>query len=174
MKKNLICILILALLIVNLVLTAIMMFSVVSANQKTAAVVGDIASVLQLEIEGSSPDGSVEQTEVSIEDTEVHDIEDKLTILMKKGEDGKDHYAVVSVSLAMNTKDEDYETYGGESLASKESLIKGEIIEAFSSYTMDEAKADPEMLQADILNRIQTMFDSKFIYKVSFSNILYQ
>lgn len=36
MKKNLISIIILALLIVNVVLTAIMMFSVTSASKKTA------------------------------------------------------------------------------------------------------------------------------------------
>ena len=52
MKKNLLSIVILALLIVNLVLTSIMMFSVMSTNKKTAAVVTDIASVLQLELGG--------------------------------------------------------------------------------------------------------------------------
>ena len=48
MKKNLLSIVILALLIVNLVLTSIMMFSVTSTNKKTGAVVADIASILKL------------------------------------------------------------------------------------------------------------------------------
>ena len=43
MKKNLISVIILALLIVNVVLTAIMMFSVTSASRKTAALVDNIA-----------------------------------------------------------------------------------------------------------------------------------
>ena len=50
MKKNLISVIILALLIVNVVLTAIMMFSVTSASQKTAALVDNIASALDLEL----------------------------------------------------------------------------------------------------------------------------
>ena len=50
MKKNLISIIILALLIVNIVLTAIMMFSVTTTNRKTAALVGDIASAISLDL----------------------------------------------------------------------------------------------------------------------------
>ena len=50
MKKNLISIVILALLIVNIVLTAIMMFSVTSASKKTAALVDNISKALDLEL----------------------------------------------------------------------------------------------------------------------------
>ena len=50
MKKNLISIIILALLIVNIVLTAIMMFSVTGASKKTAALVDNIATALDLEL----------------------------------------------------------------------------------------------------------------------------
>ena len=50
MKKNLISIVILALLIVNIVLTSIMMFSVMSTNKKTAALVGDVAAAISLEL----------------------------------------------------------------------------------------------------------------------------
>ena len=46
MKKNLISVIILALLIVNIVLTAIMMFSVTGASKKTAALVDNIATAL--------------------------------------------------------------------------------------------------------------------------------
>ena len=44
-------------------------------------------------------------------DTETYDFAESLTIPLKKDADGKDHYALVTVSLAMNTKDEDYATY---------------------------------------------------------------
>ena len=50
MKRNLISILILALLIVNVVLTAIMMFSVTSTSKKTAALVDSISSAIALEL----------------------------------------------------------------------------------------------------------------------------
>ena len=48
MKKNLMSVLILALLIVNIVLTVITMVSVTSTNKKTASVVNSIATVLNL------------------------------------------------------------------------------------------------------------------------------
>ena len=52
MKKNLISVIILALLVVNIVLTGIMMASVLSTNKKTASLVTDVASAINLELEG--------------------------------------------------------------------------------------------------------------------------
>ncbi len=176
MKKNLISIVILALLIVNIVLTSIMMFSVVSTNKKTAALVTDIASAISLDL---GEDDQEEAAAVPMDETEPYTISD-LTILLKKGvaEDGtaeeKDHVAILSVTLSMNTKHKDYKTYGGENLSAKEDLIKGQIIEAVSQYTVDEIKDDQKMVTDDILNRIQKLFDSDFIFDVSFSSTLYQ
>lgn len=171
MKKNLMSIIILALLIVNLVFSAVIMISVTSTNKKTAAVIGDIATILNLEL--GTTGAEAEKPEVSVEDTAVHDIEDQMTIPLKKGADGKEHYALVSVSLAMNMKDKDYKTYG-ETIGEKESLIKGEIIDVISSYTMEELQADTDGAREEILQRVQNMFDSKFIYKVTFRDILEQ
>ena len=56
MKKNMISIIILALLVVNIVLTAIMMFSVTSASKKTAALVDNIATALDLELTARNGD----------------------------------------------------------------------------------------------------------------------
>lgn len=49
MKKNLLSILILALLIVNIALTAVMMVSVIGTNSKTGELVSSIAAVMNLE-----------------------------------------------------------------------------------------------------------------------------
>jgi flagellar FliL protein len=168
MKKNLLSILVLALVIVNLVFSAVTMISVTSTNKKTAAVIGDVATVLNLEL--SSQDSEEAEEEVSIDDTVVYNIEDAMTIPLKKGEDGKDHYAIVSVSLAMNSKDKDYKKYG-ETLADQESLIKGEIVESFGSFTMEEIQQNPDSVRSDILSRIQSLFDSQFVYKVTFRDI---
>lgn len=174
MKKNLLSILILALLIVNLVFSTVIMISVTSTNKKTAAVIGDIAKILNLELESGK--AGEEVAEVSIDDTAVYDIADQMTIPLKKGADGKDHFALVSVTLAMDMNHDDYETYGAaETMATKESLIKGLIVEAFGDYTMEQIQADNgDAVREDILKRIQTMFDSEFIYKVTFRDIIEQ
>lgn len=173
MKKNLLSIIILALLIVNIVLTSIMMFSVTGASKKTAALVNDIAAVLDLELEANKANDENQVVEVAMEDMEVYELSEKLTIPCKKGEDGNGHYYIANVSLSMNTKDSGYKKYK-DTLETKESLIESEIYEVFSNYTLDEVVADTEGIKKEILARIQKMFDSEFIYKVSFSGTLYQ
>jgi flagellar basal body-associated protein FliL len=70
----------------------------------------------------------------------------------------------------MNSKDKDYKKYG-ETLADQESLIKGEIVESFGSFTMEEIQQNPDSVRSDILSRIQSLFDSQFVYKVTFRDI---
>jgi len=150
MKKNLISVIILALLVVNIVLTAIMMFSVTSASRKTAALVDNIATALNLELTAQT--GETE-TIVPMEDIAVYAIPESMTISLKKGEDGADHYCLVSVSFSINTKSDGYKKYG--------------------SYTMEEARENEEQIKKEIIEGVQQMFDSDFIFNVSFSSIMY-
>lgn len=168
MKKNLLSIIILALLVVNIVLSAIMMINVTSASKKTAQLVADISTVLQLEIDGL-PDTSTADS-VSQADTAVYDLATELTIPLKNDADGTAHYAVGTVSLSMDMTHEDYATYSD--LSTREGLIKDIIFDVLGNYTMEEAKANASTVKAEILQRIQELFGSTFIYGVSF-NFLY-
>ena len=168
MKRNLLAVLILALLLVNVALTAIMMVSVMQTNKKTAALVDSIAMVLNLEIEKKE-----EEAPIPITDLDVYPIPEEMTILLKADESGQSHYAMVSVSIVMNTKDEDYATYQ-PMVAERESLIKSEIMEAFGSYTKAEVEADSSVVANDIKQRLQDLFGSKFITDISFQKIVTQ
>ena len=171
MKKNLISIVILALLVVNIVLSSITLLSVSGTNRKTAALVTDIAAAINLDLGGQTEEEKQEVT-VSMADVVPYDITD-LTVPLKKGEnDEKEHYAMLSVALSMNSKDKDYKTYGD--LSARESLIKGEINDAVSQHTADEARENSHAIEEEILQRVQAMFDSQFIYDVTFSSILIQ
>lgn len=168
MKKNLLSIIILSLLVVNIALTVVMMFSVVKTNQKTAEIVTDIATILKLELD--TGDGTA--AEVSMSDTEVYTITEEMTIRLKNDEgDDKDHYVMVKVSFSLNKLHDDYATYGD--LSTKEDLIKGEINSVISAYTYSEAKLSQDQMCEEILRRVQTMYGSDFIYKVSFSKFLF-
>lgn len=169
MKKNLLSIIILALLVVNIVLSAIMMISVTSASKKTAALVSDISTIIGLEIDGLPKSETVGS--ISMANTEVYNITD-LTIPLKNDEDGSSHFAVGEVSLSMDKTNADYEAYS-ETLSSTEGVIKDIIFGIFGNYTMDEAKNNPESLKSEILQKIQERFSSEFIYGVSF-NFIYQ
>lgn len=172
MKKNLISVIILALLIVNIVLTAIMMFSVVGASRKTAALVDNIATATNLEL-SSDTEGAAT---VSMADTETYSFAETMTIPLKKTEgDEKDHYCVVSVTLSIDTKAEGYKEYGSaEKLSAMEGLMKDQINSVFAQYTMEEVRDNQETVKEEILERLQTMFDStRFIYNVSFGDIMF-
>jgi len=147
-----------------------MMFGVTSASKKTSQLVGDIVSVLQLEISASE---SEEAETVSIEDTELYDIADSFTIPLVSSVDGSDHYYVVQVSLSMNKKNPDFATFS-EEMASKESLIRSVIIEVISGYTFEDAKADPVAMRQEILSRLQAMYESDFIFDVTFRDVMFQ
>ena len=165
MKRNLLSVLVLALLVVNIVLTAVLMFSVVGTNNKVAALVTDIGTILQLDMGAAGGEGN---EELNVADIEMYNIADSMTIHLKTAEDGKDHYCIVSVALSVNTKHEDYKQYGA-TIGNYESLIKGEIDQVIGSYTKEEAEANKEAISDEILTRIQELYDSTFIVDVVFT-----
>ena len=168
MKRNLLSVLILALVLVNVALTAVMMISVIGTNKKTAALIDSISMVLNLEIEKKE-----EEAPIPISDLDVYPIPDEMTILLKPDASGSAHYAMVSLSIVMNTKDEDYATYQ-PMVSQRESLIKSEIMEAFGSYTKEEVESDSSIVANDIKQRLQELFGSKFITDISIQKLVTQ
>lgn len=171
MKKNLFSIIILALVIVNLILTAILMFSVVPSANKTNRLITKITSILDLELVSQKEEDG--EDSISIDQIATYDIADKMTVNLKQGTDGETHYAVFQVTLSMDTENDGYKEYG-ETISERESLIKSEIINAISSYTYDEMQENSQVLNAAILERLQDMYDSDFIVSVSFSDLVFQ
>ncbi len=176
MKKNMISILILALLIVDVVLSGIMMFSVIGTTKKTAKLIDGISTALSLEIKDPTAEAQNDDKEIEnvpMKDIAVYKIEDQMTIPLAKGVDGKDHFCQVSISLSMNSKDKGFKEYG-ETISEKEDLIKGEIVSVISNYTIEEAESDQDSMRKEILSRIQAMYDSQFVYNVIFRDIMFQ
>lgn len=174
MKRNLMTVLILALLIVNIVLTSVMMFSMMSTNNKTAKLVNHILTALNLELDIPG-EGNQGQGEVSLEDTEVYNITGAMTIPLAMDETSKkQQYIVFEVSLSMNKKNPDYKKYGAaETMAGRESLIKDAITSVVTSHTKDECRGNFEGLKDEILKSIQKLFGSEFIFNVGLSGVKY-
>lgn len=172
MKKNMLSVLILALLIVNVALTSIMMFTMMGTNKKTAKLIDGISTALSLEITDPSATGTEEVAEVAMEDIKVYQIPDQLTIGLAKGADGKAHYCVVSISLSLNTKDPDYEKYSA-TLNDNQDMIKDKIFQVVGSHTIEEAESNTDGLREEILEAIQQMYGSKFVYNIVFRDIMF-
>ncbi len=170
MKKNLLTVLILALLVVNIALTAVMMISVMGTNKKTADLVTNIATVMNLEL--TIPGEEEAKEPVSLADTEVYNLTGSMTIPLAK-EEGTDKqgYIVFDVALSINKKHKDYKKYGGdEKLAERESLIKDAINSTVSRHTESECE-DFNTLRDEILKAVQDLYGSDFVYNVAISGV---
>ena len=173
MKKNLLSVLILALLVVNIVLTTIMMLSITKTNSKTAELVTNSATVMNLELYG--PGGTAEE-QVALEDTETYDMADLMfplaTTVNEDGSTGKQSYIIFTLSLLENTKNKDYKKLGGsEKIAARESLIKDAVNNVIGKHTLEECQSDFDSIRQEILVEIQQLFGSDFIYKIAVSGV---
>ncbi len=166
MKKNLLTILILALGILNMILTAVIVFAVVPTTMRTNALISKVASTIQLELEGAK--NSDEDT-IDFTDIETYNIEEKMTINLKNSpNDTKSHYASVTVALSVNKKSEDYAKLN-ETIATNENAIKEIIRDEFINFTKEEVVDNvvKEKIKSDILLKIQNYFNSDFIVGIS-------
>ncbi len=166
MKKNILTIIIMAITLINTILTAVLIFVIVPTSNKTNQIVTKVASIVDLELE--SPDA--EKEEISLSDMASYEIPDKLTINLKSN-DKIERYAVLYVSLTMNTKHKDYETYK-EKLAENENAIMEIVTEEFEKYTKDEIPLKKNEIREQVRIRIQDHFQSDFIINVSFGNLI--
>ena len=169
MKKSVLSIITVALLVINLILTCVMAFSIMPASKKTNDMVTKVCAALDLELESEKKG----KEDYKIDQLETYDIEEELTIPLAKGEGEQEHYAVVSVSIVVDNKNADYEKYV-ESITSKESLIKDSVRNVIGNFTVDELSVNPEGVQKAVLQDLQELFDSDFIVKVAFKKLLFQ
>ncbi len=176
MKKNLISVLILALVVVNLVVSAIMLITIYPQAQKSNELIAKIATAIDLELQSGEITSA---STVAIEDIESYQINsgETMTINLKKGADGESHYALIAVTLSINTADDDYETKQ-PLLSTNDDAMKDIIIKTVQSYTYEEWSDDQATVQDEmqdtILEELQDMYDSDFIVAVSFASITVQ
>lgn len=164
MKKNLLTVVILALVVVNLILTAVLTISILPQTKKANELITQVCTAINLELKSGSL--TSDSVNLPIDQIATHDIEE-MTINLKTGEDGKSHYALLAVTLSMDTQSDGYKEYGA-SIAEKESLIKSEINTIVSGYTYEEFNGNQAGVQKTILSELQKMFNSDFIVSIGF------
>ena len=164
MKKNLMSVLILALVLVNLILTGILTITILP---KSNELVNKVCSAIDLELE--SGDGT-ESASIPMDQIVTYKIEDAMTINLKTGADGETHYVKLTASISMDSKNDGYKTYG-EDMADRETILKDTINSVINTYTMDEFNADRQAVKDAILAELQKQFGSDFIIAVNFSEV---
>lgn len=175
MKKNLITVIILALVLANLILTAILAFTIIPQTKKSNALIDQVCTAINLDLEGGQ---NKDLAAVPIEDILIYDIADKFTVNLAKDGDGKSHYAVFSVGLSINKKSEVFKTYAKDEtlvgITDKETLIQDAINTVVSDFTMDEFNANGyQDVKEAILKKMQDMFggSTDFVVGINFSGV---
>lgn len=168
MKKNLISVLILALVFANFVLTAILMFTVLPETQKANTLIEKVCSAIDLDLNSG---GTNETSNIPIDQQDTYKVNEgeKITTNLAKGNDGKSHYAIVKVSLVLNKKSNNYATYNQEFLANQDETIKNDVIQVIGQYTLDEFETNKEQVKSEILSDMQKLFGADLVIGVNFS-----
>ena len=88
-----------------------------------------------------------------------------LTVNLKGG-----GYAVVGVTISVDNESETYtEKEGIAYLSTKESIIKGSIIEIIGNYTKDELGESKDGVKAELLKTLKKTFGADYVVGVDFT-----
>ena len=178
MKKNLLSIIILFLLIVNISLTSVMMFSLVLPNQRALALMTDVATVLRLELPAAGIGGDYVAPEVAIANVKSYMVAagEAMMIPLRQGPgEERTRYIMVRASLSMDSKNKGFKSNNEGDLSEVDMMIQNIINRIFGNYTMDDVQ-DPavvDMIQKEIILELHALYDSDFIFAVQFTDVKY-
>ena len=169
MKKNILTIVIMAASLINLVLSAVLVFSVMPAMNKTSNLVDKVASIIDLEIE---PQDS-EEDQYSITDLKVYEIvmENSLKInLQKDPGDTAAHYVVLDgITVSFNPDAEDYDEIN-TSVQEADIYIRDIVKDCISQYTA--TTITESSVRQDAVKKIQERYNTKSIVDISLPGFL--
>ena len=107
MKKSMLNVITLALVLVNLILTVLLTFSLVSTNKKTNSLITKVAQIIDLDAGGGLTNNTSGSGSTGIENIKYVDVKnnDSTDIIVSfVDNNGKTRYAVLTVSLGLNSK----------------------------------------------------------------------
>ncbi len=159
MRKNILAIAILAAVIANIILTAVMLFSIVPAAKQSNELVKRICQVIDLELE--NPD-AMDYQKIPLSAREAIAITadgDNITILLKAGADGKQHYAQVKFTIVFNNLSSDYATITAN-LDNQKPMLRDYVESVLAQYSADEIIENKESIDAAVLSYCRTYFES--------------
>lgn len=164
MKKNLMTVIILALVVANFVLTAIMMFSILPQTQKANEMITKVCEAIDLELNSGAATGL---SNLPMSQIEVYNVAEGATMNVNLA-DGK--YAVVAIAISVNNESDEYteNSAGTTLLSTKESLIKDTVREIISKYTQQELSADSDAVKNEILKILKKDFGANYVVGISF------
>lgn len=174
MKKSMLNVITLALVLINLVLTVILTFSIVSTTKKTDNLIVKVAEIIDLDVGGglSSEDTNSKLDVNDLETVDVKNSDDttKITLSLLDS-NNKIHYAQVNVTLTLNKKSKDYSSKR-TSIDSGMQLIVNNVNSVVSAYTYDTALQNKNNMEAQLLSELQNLFQTDMIHNVAINLVI--
>ena len=170
MKKNLMSVLILALTFANLILTALLIFTVLPETKKANNLIEKVCSAVDLDLNSGAANGT---SNIPVDQQEIYKVSEgeDITTNLAKGGDSRAHYAVMNVSLVLNTKSDNYKKYTQEFLKSQDDTIKNNIIKVVGSYSYDDFDTKTDEIRETILSDMQELFGKDYVVGINFSKM---
>ncbi|QFJ55487.1 flagellar basal body-associated FliL family protein [Pseudobutyrivibrio xylanivorans] len=174
MKKNLITVVILALVVVNLVLTAVLTITIIPETKKANELITKVCSAIDLDLVAGDTAGSLAVDVADMVDYPVAS-GGTMTINLKDSGDGSLHYAVLAVSLSIDSTNKDWtEKYQANGLTGYDNIISDTIKSVVANNTIEDMRTREDEVKEEILEALQGLFKSSFIVRVNFSSATYQ
>ena len=173
MKKSMLNVITLALVLINLVLTVLLTFSLVSTNNKTNNLITKVSQIIDLDVGGITAD-STKTASSSIDDITYLDVtnNDSTDITVSYTDAGnKTHYVVLNVSIGLDSKAKDYETKKTTIQNSMKVIVSQVTTEALK-YSYNEVTANKTAIEKNLLTYLQDQFQTDVIQSVTLTKIL--
>ncbi len=173
MKKNILAIAILAAVIANIILSAVILFSIVPAANNANELVKKIVKVINLELE--NPDAS-DYAQVPLASRKPYDIGNGLTVNLKKAEgESKNRFALISWSIILN-KDASNFAEVTAVIEDQKAVLNDYLTSLVKAYTADELVEHETELKKSLLSYCRTYFrtsdtavDSELVVDIALS-----
>ena len=169
MKKSMLNVITLALVLVNLVLTVILTFSLVSTNNKTNKLVTKVSEIIDLDVAGVDNSSKSTSAGTSIEDVAYVDVSNNGSndIMISYTDGGKTHYAIVNVTLGLK----DYASKSTTINNGMKVIVNAVQTEAMK-YTYSTIAASKTTVESNLLATLQDTFQTECITSVIVSVVV--
>lgn len=163
MKKNMLAVVILALTLVNVSLSAILLFTVVPKAKRTDKLIEKIVAAVDLETESGL---GKSYGEVKTEDQELIVLyKDKVLVNLKE-DGGRAGIAQVSITLTLNKKHDDYAKIK-DLIPTRDEKVLNETRSILKDYTVSEVTEYAKEINAKALEAMKELFQTGAIIDVT-------
>jgi len=172
MKKSMLQVITLALVLINLILTVILTFSLVSTNTKTNNLISKVAQIIDLDAGGVLTSNSEGSSSVGVDDIQYIDVMsgESNSIVISFADGGKARHIVLKVTLGLNKKAKDYETKSA-SINNGMKLIVSQITSEALKYDYESVSTNKTTIEKNLLTALQDQFETETICSVIVSEI---